>query len=91
MIYIANAMTPFSPKDVTIYSNCDEVRLTYCKGGKEYTYHKPANESGMPSPVLTFKDVFDVMYVKNAVTPKETGRFLPSGRRINGRKSGCDT
>lgn len=40
MIYIANAMTPFSPKDVTIYSNCDEVRLTYCKGGKEYTYHK---------------------------------------------------
>lgn len=50
MIYIANAMTPFSPKDVTIYSNCDEVRLTYCKGGKEYTYHKPANESGMPSP-----------------------------------------
>lgn len=34
MVYIANAMTPFSPKEVTIYSNCDEVRLTYCKGGK---------------------------------------------------------
>ena len=46
MIYIANAMTPFSPKDVTIYSNCDEVRLTYCKGGKEYTYHKHHPDRG---------------------------------------------
>lgn len=71
MIYIANAMTPFSPKDVTIYSNCDEVRLTYCKGGKEYTYHKPANESGMPSPVITFKDVFDVMYDKKLSRQKK--------------------
>ena len=71
MIYIANAMTPFSPKDVTIYSNCDEVRLTYCKGGKEYTYHKPANEVGMPSPVITFKDVFDVMYDKKLSRQKK--------------------
>lgn len=71
MIYIANAMTPFSPKDVTIYSNCDEVRLTYCKGGKEYTYHKPANEAGMPSPVITFKDVFDVMYDKKLSRQKK--------------------
>jgi beta-galactosidase len=27
MIYIANEMTPFSPTDVTVFSNCDEVRL----------------------------------------------------------------
>ena len=32
MIYIANAMTPFSPKDVTIYSNCDEVRPHVLQG-----------------------------------------------------------
>lgn len=64
MIYVANAMTPFSPKDVTIYSNCDEVRLTYCRGGKQLVYHKPASEVGMPSPVITFKDVFNVMYDK---------------------------
>ena len=31
MVYIAHAMTPFSPKDVTVYSNCDEVRLTVFK------------------------------------------------------------
>ena len=61
MVYIANAMTPFSPADVTVYSNCDEVRLTYCKGGKQYEYHKPKDVKGMPSPVITFKDVFHVM------------------------------
>lgn len=43
-------MTPFSPKDVTVYSNCDEVRLTYNKGGKTWTYTKPATKEGMPSP-----------------------------------------
>lgn len=36
MVYIAHAMTPFSPKDVTVYSNCDEVRLTVFKEGKQY-------------------------------------------------------
>lgn len=64
MVYIANAMTPFSPKDVTIYSNCDEVRLTCCKDGQQYTYHKPQNKKGMPSPVITFPNVFDVMHDK---------------------------
>lgn len=27
MVYIAHEMTPFSSRDVTVYSNCDEVRL----------------------------------------------------------------
>ena len=61
MVYIAHAMTPFSPADVTVYSNCEEVRLTCCQGGTVYTYHKPKEKEGMPSPVITFKDVFDVM------------------------------
>lgn len=65
MVYIANAMTPFSPKDVTVYSNCDEVRLTYVATGKTYEYKKEKREKGMPSPVITFKDVFDVMKDKN--------------------------
>lgn len=63
MVYIANAMTPFSPSDVTVYSNCDTVRLTAGKGGKQYVYSRPKEEKGvgMPSPVITFKDVFHVM------------------------------
>ena len=64
MVYIANYMTPFSPKDVTVYSNCDEVRLTCCKGGKPYVYRKSEGAAGMPSPVITFENVFDVMHDK---------------------------
>ncbi len=52
MVYIAHEMTPFSGKDVTVYSNCDEVRLTFNKGGKTYTYKKDKNRPGMPSPVF---------------------------------------
>ena len=54
-------MTPFSPKDVTIYSNCDEVRLTYNANGKTWSYRKPKNDGGMPSPIITFKDVYNFM------------------------------
>lgn len=43
MVYIAHEMTPFSGKDVTVYSNCDEVRLTFNKGGKTYTYPQIRN------------------------------------------------
>ena len=64
MVYIAHEMTPFSGKDVTVYSNCDEVRLTFNKGGKTYTYKKDKNRPGMPSPVITFPDVYDFMVDK---------------------------
>lgn len=64
MVYIAHFMTPFSDKDVTVYSNCDEVRLTYNKGGKTWTYTKRKDTKGMPSPIITFKDVYDFMIDK---------------------------
>lgn len=71
MIYIAHEMTPFSPKDVTVFSNCDEVRLTYNKDGKTWTYHKPANQEGLPSPIITFKDVYDFMINKEMSMEKK--------------------
>lgn len=64
MVYIAHEMTPFSPRDVTVYSNCDEVRLTIFKGGKQYTYRKEKKEMGMPSPVIVFQDAYDFMQDK---------------------------
>lgn len=64
MVYIANAMTPFSPEDVTVYSNCDEVHLTCCKDTEPLIYKKDKNRKGMPSPVITFKNVWDVMHDK---------------------------
>lgn len=61
MVYVAHEMTPFSGKDVTVYSNCDEVRLTFNKAGKTYTYKKENDRKGMPSPIITFPDVYDFM------------------------------
>lgn len=61
MVYIAHEMTPFSSKDVTVYSNCDEVRLTFLKDGKTQTYTRKNEEEGMPSPIITFKDAYNFM------------------------------
>lgn len=86
MVYIANAMTPFSPKDVTVYSNCDEVRLTYCKDGKQYTYKKNKDAKGMPSPVIKFEGVWDVMHDKKlARERKHSESYLLAEGFINGK------
>ena len=61
MVYIAHEMTPFSGSDVIVYSNCEEVRLTFNKDGKPSVYKKENREKGMPSPVITFPGVYDFM------------------------------
>lgn len=65
MVYIAHEMSPFSPKDVTVYSNCEEVRLTVFEGGKPSVYHRSSVQKSMPSPIITFKDAFDFMKLKS--------------------------
>lgn len=86
MVFIANAMTPFSPKDVTVYSNCDEVRLTYCKDGKQLVYKKEKTNEGMPSPVITLKDVWDVMYDKQlARARKHADSYLLAEGLVDGK------
>lgn len=65
MVYIAHEMSPFSPEDVTVYSNCEEVRLTVFEGGRQYVYQRASDEKKMPSPIITFKDAFDFMKLKN--------------------------
>ncbi len=65
MVYIAHEMTPFSPADVTIYSNCDEVRLTFNDGGQTRTYTRQTSADGMPSPIITFTDVYNFMTDKD--------------------------
>lgn len=86
MVYIAHEMTPFSGKDVTVYSNCDEVRLTFNKGGKTYTYKKDKNRPGMPSPVITFPDVYDFMVDKAfSRTQKQDDVYLLAEGLIGGK------
>ena len=86
MVYIAHEMTPFSGKDVTVYSNCDEVRLTFNKGGKTYTYKKDKTRPGMPSPVITFPDVYDFMVDKAfSRTQKQDDVYLLAEGLIDGK------
>lgn len=86
MVYIAHEMTPFSGKDVTVYSNCDEVRLTFNKGGKTYTYKKDKNRTGMPSPVIVFPDVYDFMADKALSRAQRQGDvYLLAEGLINGK------
>ena len=86
MVFIANAMTPFSPKDVTVYSNCDEVRLTYCKDGKQQVYKKKIAVEGMPSPIITFENMWDVMLDKKlARDRKHEDSYLLAEGLIDGK------
>ena len=74
MVYVAHAMTPFSPSDVTVYSNCPEVRLTFCEGGEPQTWRRDSTSSkGIASPVIIFKDVYDFMADKE-LTRKGKGK-----------------
>ena len=86
MIFIAHEMSPFSPKDVTVYSNCDEVRLTFLKNGKQKTYKKDFNRIGMPSPIITFNNMFEFMACKaKARADKQDEVYLLAEGLINGK------
>lgn len=58
IVYIAHEMTPFSPADVTVYSNCEKVQLTVYEGGKKYIHVQEKQKRTFPSPVILFKDVY---------------------------------
>jgi beta-galactosidase len=91
MIYIANAMTPFSPADVTIYSNCDSVVLAAGINNRTYTYKKSLNRLGMPSPIITFKDVFHVMDDKElSRRGKQSDSYLLANGYVNGKLVSTD-
>lgn len=63
MIYIAHEMTPFSPPDVTVYTNCDEVRII--KFENDTIIKKVDKRSiGIKHPPVVFKDLFNFMEVK---------------------------
>jgi len=86
MVYIAHDMSPFSPTDVTVYSNCDEVRLTFLKDGKPLTYKKEIGRIGMPSPPIVFNNVFDFMSCKSkSRAGKQNEVFLLAEGLIDGK------
>ena len=58
VVSIAHEMTQFSEKDVTVFSNCDSVRLTMYGGEHSWTQ---AAEKG----VALFKDAWDFFEARN--------------------------
>lgn len=81
MVQIANSLTPFSPTDVTVFSNCDEVRLKCFGNDKIMSYQKPTSHEGMPSPIIVFKNAFNVMDDKELMRlgKNEDAYFLAEG------------
>ena len=59
MLFIAHEMTQFSPSDVTIFSNCDSVRLTSLDGWKTATLPVVHDPNGQPNAPVIFKDSWD--------------------------------
>ncbi len=58
IVTIAHEMTQFSEKDVTIFSNCDSVRLTMYDG--EHCWTQPVDKG-----LVTFKDAWDFFEARN--------------------------
>ena len=86
MVYIAHELTPFSPSDITVYSNCDEVRLTVFKDGKTYVYKKDSNHNGMPSPIIQFKNAFHFMEWKaKARAGQQDAAYLLAEGLVDGK------
>ena len=58
-LFIAHEMTQSSPNDVTIFSNCDSVRLTALDGWKTATLPVVHDPEGMPNAPVVFKGFWD--------------------------------
>jgi beta-galactosidase len=58
MVYIANEMSPFSDGDVLLFTNTDEVRLTF-RDHEPQTIKVEDIGAHMRHPPLIFKDVYD--------------------------------
>lgn len=71
MVFIANIMSPFSPEDVTVYSNCEEVRLTTQYGENIRTYKIPEDLGNKPYPIIKFKDAYNFMTDKKYARANE--------------------
>ncbi len=72
MVYIAHEMTPFSEPDVTVFSNCEEVRLIVY-GQDTLTQNVADLHKKMPHHPVVFKDVYDFMDVKEM--SRHRGRY----------------
>lgn len=58
MVFVANEITPFSDKDIVVFSNCDSVRLTAYEG-KSWTKPVVKAKNHIPHAPVVFENVFN--------------------------------
>ena len=58
MLFVAHEMTPFSAADVTVYTNCDSVRLIRYETDT-FLLNVQHIQPGIPSQAVIFPNVFD--------------------------------
>jgi len=59
VLFIAHEMTQFSPADVTVFSNCDSVRLTALDGWRQLTMPVVHTLDGTPHQPVVFPACWD--------------------------------
>lgn len=82
-LYIANILSPFSPADVTVFTNCDSVKLLAF--GLDSSTLAPDKNLKMPHPPLVFKNAFhftEVTTVHEPVRKGEAGKILKSNEEL---------
>ncbi|MGB0370082.1 MAG: glycoside hydrolase family 2 protein [Opitutales bacterium] len=63
MVFVAHELTQLSGSDIVVFSNCDEVRISWL--GEEFGPQKPdSGYKGLPHPPFTFKNAFRFLDVK---------------------------
>jgi beta-galactosidase len=63
-VYIAHLMTPFSPEDIVVFTNCEAVKLTMY--GKEIGIKSAVDASSpVPRVPVVFEDVFRYVDARN--------------------------
>ncbi len=85
MVYVAHECTPFSPANVTVFTNCETVRLTV--HGKQPIEKKVAFERpGLPHPPVVFENVWNFMENKELTRGGKGGqvKIIAEGM-INGK------
>ena len=58
-LFIAHELTQFSPRDVTVVSNCDRVRLTALDGWRTATLPVVHRRDGIPNAPVVFEGFWD--------------------------------
>lgn len=89
MVFVANEITPFSDKDIVVFSNCDSVRLTAYEG-KSVTKPVVQAKGHLPYAPVTFENVYDFWQMRDVTYKRkkpELVSFLAEG--IIGGKVVC--